>query len=113
MESKREEWAQRVAAWRRSGQTAKAYASSIGVKAQTLTHWAWRLSYERRQQRSTKRKPGAAKAVAAAMIEVVRKGGVAATGFELELGSRYRVHVPVEFDAAGLKRLIAVLEGQA
>ena len=112
MESRREEWAQRVAAWRRSGQTAKAYASSIGVKAETLTHWAWRLSYEQRRQRSTKRKPGAANGAPAAMIEVVRTGGRAANGFELALGSGHRVHVPVEFDAAALKRLIAVLEGQ-
>ena len=113
MESRREQWAQRVAAWRRSGQTAKTYASSIGVNAGTLTHWAWRLGHQHGPQQSTQRRQRAAKAASPAMIEVVRTAGPAANGFELQLPSGHRVHVPEGFDAAALRRLIAVLEGQA
>lgn len=32
-----------MAAWRRSGLTAREYASEQGLKASTLTWWAWKL----------------------------------------------------------------------
>lgn len=38
-----EQWAQDVAAWRRSGHTAREYASKRGLKASTLAWWAWKL----------------------------------------------------------------------
>lgn len=110
MASRREEWAQRVAAWQRSGQTAKSYARSIGVNAGTLTHWAWRLCRPQPAQPSPQRRQRAPKP---AMIEVVRTAGIVPDGFELQLASGHRVRVPEGFDAAALRRLIAVLEGQA
>ena len=42
MADRRAEWAKRVRQWRHSGQTARAFAASIGVKSGSLTHWAWR-----------------------------------------------------------------------
>jgi transposase len=113
MASRREEWAGRVAAWRRSGQTAKVYAKSIGVNAGTLAYWAWRLGREQRRKPSTKRRQAALNDAVPALIEVVKTGGGTAHGFEIQLRSGYRVQVAVGFDAAALKRLIAVLEGPA
>lgn len=110
--ARREEWSGRVGAWRRSGQTAKAYAKSTGVNAGTLTYWAWRLG-SRRRRRPSDRKPRGPQAAAPAMIEVVTASGLVAEGFEVQLGSGHRVQVPARFDAAALKRLIAVLEEPA
>ena len=39
------EWAQLVAAWQRSGLTAKAFAVARGVAPSTLTWWKWRLAH--------------------------------------------------------------------
>jgi hypothetical protein len=36
-----------VAGWRRSGLSAKAYASGRGLKASTLAWWAWKLRREK------------------------------------------------------------------
>jgi hypothetical protein len=46
------------------------------------------------------------------LIEVIghQRGGE--DGFELHLASGQRVHIPCGFDAAALKRLLAVLEGE-
>ena len=39
----REVWEKRVARWRESGLTAKEFAAEVGVNAQTLGYWGWRL----------------------------------------------------------------------
>jgi DNA-binding transcriptional regulator YiaG len=39
----REVWEKRVARWRESGLKAKEFACEVGVNANTLAHWAWRL----------------------------------------------------------------------
>lgn len=61
MESRRGEWAERVAGWRQSGLTAKQYASSIGVNAGKLTHWAWRLGQKQRRRSARRRQRGRSK----------------------------------------------------
>ena len=38
------EWAREVAAWRRSGLGAAAYTERRGLKASTLSWWAWKLA---------------------------------------------------------------------
>lgn len=113
MNSTRSKWAGRVAAWRRSGQTAKAYARSIGVNAGTLAYWAWRLDHAEQRNLSSKRRPAAITGAPPAMIEVVKTGGSTADGFEILLRGGHRVQVPVGFDSAELKRLIGVLEAEA
>lgn len=40
------EWAREVATWRRSGKSARAYARAHGLKASTLTWWAWKVDRE-------------------------------------------------------------------
>ena len=108
MRSRRHEWEDRVARWRRSGLTAREFAASIGVNAGTLAHWAWRLG-RRSSRRQAKRKPHRG-AVAPAMIEVIGRAGAVDNGFDLELGCGRRVHVPTAFDAAALRRLLEVVE---
>ena len=109
MQTKRAEWAERVGQWRRSGLTAKAFARSAGVKAGSLTHWAWRLG------RDARRAGAAAQAArvppASAFVEIAAVGGAEAC-FELELGSGRRRRIPASFDAAALGRLLAVVEAR-
>lgn len=112
MESRRGEWAERVAGWRRSGLSAKHYASSIGVNAGTLTHWAWRLGGERqRRRRAVESSRRSIAPTAGELIEVVSSAG-GDDRFELRLENGRRVHVPPRFDAAALHRLLEVLEAR-
>ena len=113
MESRRGEWAERVAGWRQSGLTAKQYASSIGVNAGTLTHWAWRLGQKQRRRRARRGQRGRGSTAPAALIEVI--SSASANGddrFEVRLENGRRLHVPASFDAAVLDRLLGVLEGK-
>lgn len=108
MESRRAEWTERVRRWRRSGLTAREFAESIGVKAATLTHWAWRVGREGRGRGRTEQRPVA---VSARFVEVI----AAAAGderFELELGNGRRLRIPTGFEAAALERLLVVVEGE-
>lgn len=109
MRSRRAEWQKRVAEWRRSGLTAAQYAESVGVKAETLRHWSWRL----KSKRTTKAAVSAAKAMSApassSLVEVL-SGTSIDTRFELELAGGRRVLVPRGFDADELGRLVATIE---
>ncbi len=40
------EWAREVVNWRRSGKSAREYAGVHGLKASTLTWWAWKVRRE-------------------------------------------------------------------
>ena len=42
------QWAEHVRRWRRSGLTRAAYCAEQGVKAATLSYWAWRLDKAQR-----------------------------------------------------------------
>jgi transposase len=112
MESRRQEWAQRVERWRRSGLTARRFAASIGVKATTLSHWAWRLNRERRdRQRPAVRRRAVAGGVDATRFIELIPGRSEERRFEIELADGRRVRVPADFDAPALRRLLALLSG--
>lgn len=110
MQSGREVWVERVAGWRRSGLTAKEYARSIGVKWGTLAHWAWRLSKVERPQHRKRKRPVATKEAPLALIEVVGRRDADDRRFELQLTGGGRLHIPADFDAPALRRLLDVLE---
>jgi transposase len=113
METRRGEWAERVAGWRRSGLTAKQYASSIGVNAGTLTHWAWRLGQKRRRRRARPRERGGGSTAPATLIEVISNASANDDDrFEVRLENGRRLHVPARFEAAALERLLGVLEAK-
>ncbi len=124
-------WAKRVERWRESGLTAKEYAAEVGLNANTLAHWGWRLRGE--EQAKPRRKPAKAGRGQRGWLEVVAPGGDSTvatiemdadggaggrlgssmTGwFELVMGSGRVIRVPAEFDGQALSRLLAVLEAR-
>ena len=93
-----ETWAQRVAEWRASGQTAHEFASGRGFAGSTLRWWSSRLG---------RQTPGFVRVVAAS--DAPRGAG----SIELEVG-KVRVHVRAGFDRALLAEVLEVLrEGAA
>jgi transposase len=110
MGSTRQEWAERVGQWRRSGQTARDFARTHGFNHNTLTHWSWRLGRSAAGA-SKRRKSGQRRALAgpASLVEVLREG-IADGCFELELADGRRLRIPPRFDAESLGRLLGVLE---
>jgi transposase len=109
----RAEWAKRVRRWERSGRTADAFGAEIGVNGRTLTYWKWLLrkeaTGETRTRPSRKAKPAEPASSTPSFVEL--RGGAADSRFALELGDGRRILVPCDFDADGLRRLLAILEG--
>lgn len=119
------EWAQRLARWRRSGLTAKEFATQEGLKASTLAYWRWRL---KRAEPAHKGKSCAATTTSAEPRVRRQRGEVGRrdraadfVGFELVTASAagadvevvvdgaLRVRVASGFDEATLRRVLGVL----
>lgn len=111
MADRRVEWAKRVRQWRHSGQTARAFAASIGVKPGSLTHWAWRLKRETAGPRSVRQRARRL-APGSPLVEII-PGRLVDGGFELTLANGRRLSIPAQFESAALRQLIAVLEESA
>jgi hypothetical protein len=94
----RASWAARVHDRKRSGLTAAEYAAREGLKAGTLKWWSSKLN---RSARPASRPP---------VVEVALAGGRTGNALEVMLTSGARVSVPMGFDEATLRRLLAVLE---
>jgi hypothetical protein len=105
----RQEWAKRVQCWKDSGLTAHEFAAEIGVKADTLRHWSWQLNHE---ARNSSGKPPREKPDGKQLPAFVEVGTVVTShaAFEITLGGAV-VRVPVDFDAAALRRLLDVVSG--
>lgn len=109
-------WAKRVERLADSGLTLKEFATEIGVNANTLAGWRWRI------QNKAKRVAVGARSSAPPFLEIVAPRDEvrpetpaavierAAEPFELVLGGGHRIRVPVRFDPAALRRLVEVLE---
>ncbi|WP_438015755.1 IS66 family insertion sequence element accessory protein TnpB [Sorangium sp. So ce315] len=106
----RAEWKQRVAAWKRSGQTAEVFAAERGLNPRTLLWWS-----------STLRRPAARGAARAADVSFAQLVPVAAAPtvlarsaesatVELVLASGRIVRVRPGFDATLLRELVSALE---
>lgn len=105
----------RVERWRDSGLTLKEFAAEIGVNANTLAGWRWRLGNEG---------GGAGASRVPRFLEIVatRDGERSATPasamqpaaepFELVLSGGWRVRIPVQFDGPALRRLVDALEAR-
>lgn len=107
-------WRERVASWKKSGQTATEYARQIGVRPQTLAWWGWRI-------RTQPAKPGKepAKPQAAGFVEIrvstsetEEEREAPAEPLELMLGEGLRLRIPVRFDEGSLRRVVATLGGK-
>lgn len=96
------QWQGLVREWERSGQSMREFCGRRGLKPATMSWWRHEI----------KRRGG--EPHDAGRVELVEIGrGVSAAqaehGFEIELANRVRVRVPVQFDAAALRELLAVL----
>jgi hypothetical protein len=94
-------WQRRVERWTRSGLSGAEFASRVGVKEATLRHWKWQLA-----------RGVLNSAPAAEFIEVppaLTTSLVSAGVFELALADGRQLRIPAAFDAASLRRLLAVL----
>lgn len=102
VETGREAWRKRVQRWRDSGLTAREFATETGLNANTLQWWSSRLA------REGVRKAPATNRAWPKFIEV--KGPAHSGGATLELVvSDTVVRVPVGFDEATLRRVLAVV----
>ena len=117
----REVWAKRMERLADSGLTLKEFAAEIGVNANTLAGWRWRIQSEAKRAAVGER-PGSPPflEIVAAPREEIRAGssetGAAERGraepFELVLRGGQTVRVPVQFDPAALRRLVDALEAR-
>jgi hypothetical protein len=95
-------WAERVAAWRESGQSADAFASGRGFAGATLRWWSSRLGRRRAEER----------APTVRLARVVRspEPSPLQSTIIVEIG-RGRVLVPPGVDAATLATVLSTLGG--
>jgi transposase-like protein len=113
----REVWAKRVERLADSGLTLKEFAAEIGVNANTLAGWRWRI------QNEAKRAAAGARPSSPAFLEIVAAPREEAGSehietparergepFELVLRGGHRVRIPLHFDPGALRRLVHALE---
>jgi transposase len=101
----RAEWQKRIARWQDSGLSADEFAAEIGVNAGTLRQWKYTMN--RMARGSARRKPALD---ASSFVEVQSAATASESTFQLELGPDRRLHIPSNFDAAALGRLLSLLE---
>jgi hypothetical protein len=99
-------WAERVAGWRASGQTASAFCKGKDFSASGLRYWISRLG----KGEPEGAKPEAAKPVVrlARVVRGTRSGAAPETPILIEAGGA-RVGVRRGFDAETLRAVLAVL----
>jgi transposase len=114
----RAEWAKRVERWKDSGLSAKQFATEIGVSAQSLTFWSWKLrkpensdgapTARRMDTRETRTEtqPKFLQLVPAAAVRS------APSVLELVLGQGVVLRVASGFDEPTLLRLVELLGGR-
>jgi transposase-like protein len=116
----REVWAKRVERLADSGLTLKEFAAEIGVNANTLAGWRWRIQ----RAKGTGTDVAAPASPPPPFLEFVAPPAdeirseckpepeCTAEPFELVLEDGHRIRVPVRFDPTALRRLVDVLEAR-
>lgn len=101
-QSTRIRWARRVAQWKKSGQTAEAFAAKIGTTPATLSFYKWQLNAEQKRdgRRNRKRSKKAAPQFVELMSAITPDAPV-----EIETGGVV-VRVRNGFDETTLKRVL-------
>jgi transposase len=106
----RQEWAERVARWQRSGLTAQAFAAEAELNAATLTYWKYRL---RRDQRERAGKPGSKRRRSPARPTFVEATPALSTctiaSLEIVLRDDITVRVASGFDEDTLARVLRIV----
>ena len=92
-------WRERIAGWKRSGQTVRAYCATHGLREPSFYHWRRTLA-DRDRGRPVPSAPAfaAVRVVADPVLEVVLPAGLV-------------VRVPVGTDPAAVARLVSALGG--
>ena len=99
-------WAKRVERWRGSGLTAEEFAGEVGVNARTLTFWKWKLGQTDRRERTPAKR---VEFVEVAPPRTVAAATAPSDAIEVVLGSGVVIRVPAQFDADGLRKIVAAL----
>lgn len=102
MRQGRDYWSRQVAAWRRSGQSKKAYCEKHGLSYWSLRYWVGKLS------------PPAAPAAPGGqrLVELEPVGAAEASApIELVVGERYLLKLWPSMRAGQLREVLAALEG--
>jgi transposase-like protein len=116
----REVWAKRVERWRDSGLTLREFAAEIGVNANTLAGWRWRLSSRAAAAPAASERRGPAFLEFVAPVEDREGDDGSATRATVPRRGAARDRAPerpprtraVRFDEAALQRVVAVLEAR-
>jgi transposase-like protein len=113
-EAKIPQWVQVVRSWQESGLSQMEYCRREGVKKSTLSRWKQQWQQE---QASRSVEPGALalRETGPCFVEVARPldleaGGLALSRFEVLVRGGRTIRLDPCFDAAGLRRLVEVLE---
>jgi len=98
-------WEKHIAAWSRSGLTARQFAARIGVNPNTLAHWKWQLA-------AGPQPTGEGTSFVELSAAVVSLAGGGDHRIEVVCHGGRTVRVPSDFDAQTLVRLLEALEGR-
>ena len=98
----RDEWAELVDRWQRSGLSAEAFAARERIKAKRLTWWRWKL------HASATSPPEPAQFLPVHVVESSPSTAPATAAVEIALPNGRVVRVPPGFDAATLVRVLEI-----
>jgi transposase len=112
-------WAKRVERWKDSGLTAKQFAGELGVSAQSLTFWRWKLRRDgavaeggREAVPARKRRSRAAATPTFVQLVPTACQVPRTSMLEIVLANGLAVRLSPQFDEATLLRVVALLGGQ-
>ena len=102
----RDEWADRVGRWQRSGLSAEAFAGRERLNAKQLTWWRWRL------RTSATPPPEPAPFLPVRIVEAASPSANSTVSVEIALANGRVVRVPPGFDATTLARVLAIASAE-
>lgn len=104
-------WAKRVAAWRRSGLTAAAFARRTGVSEGSLRWWSWRLSSDARHDDAASPAASLEPATSLSPLTFIEMPTALADAvLEIVLVNGTRLRVPSGSDISTVERLLDLLQ---
>lgn len=130
MTQRAQQWAERMAAWRRSGLTQAEFCRRQGLDQGTFSAWKYRLQREeianrsahgQRRSKSTDVSRSASRRIKATsasrstppanpFVEMSWPAPATARGYEVVLARQRVIRLPPDFDPAAVSRLIAAVE---
>jgi len=113
MATVRETWAKRVRRLEESELTAAEFAAELGVNANTLSHWRWRLRKE--AGTTTGRRRSKARPAKTTFVEVAPAASSwwsSTERVEVVLDERHVVRVPDGFDPETLRQVLEVVRAR-